>query len=229
MSAQFPLDLPPHPIYAAEDFVVSDCNRAAYDLIMGWRDWPSRAAAVWGEAGAGKTHLAQVWRAATEATDMDAAGIAALDIAALDRPRRFALDLGGEALPAAAERPLFHLLNAVREHRGALLIVARSAPARWPVALRDLGSRLRALPSAEVGAPDDGLFAAVLGKLLSDRQLAVDRETLAYLARRSERSFAALQDLAARLDRAALARRQAITIPLARKVLADIAAEAQDG
>jgi len=226
VSVQIPLDLGAVASYAAADFLVSECNRAARDLVSGWRAWPNRAAAIWGAAGAGKTHLAEVWRADAAAAALDLEGFLSLDLARVEDPVRFVLDLGGETLPAEGERPLFHLLNTVRERAGALLIVARAAPARWQAALPDLVSRLRALPAAEVGQPDDALFGAVLKKHFQDRQLAVDDETVDYLVLRSERSFAAAEALAARLDQEALARRRNITIPLARIVLADIEDEA---
>lgn len=229
MSVQIPLDLGASASYAAADFLVSDCNRAARELVANWRTWPNRAAAIWGAAGAGKTHLAEVWRTSASAATLDLEAFLAVDLARIETPARFVLDLGAETLPTAGETPLFHLLNIVRERAGALLIVSRSAPARWPAALPDLASRLRALPAAEVGQPDDALFAAVLNKHFADRQLAVDAETVDYLVLRSERSFAAAAALAARLDQEALARRRNITIPLARIVLADIENEASAG
>lgn len=225
MSEQYPLMLPHRAGFETADYLVSDCNRAAYDLIAGWLHWPNRAAAIWGEAGAGKTHLAHVWMAAADARPLGVANLIDLEPALFEGPCRFAFDLDGGALPPEAETAMFHLLNAARERRGAVLILARAAPARWGVALPDLASRLRALPATEVGQPDDRLFSDVLAKLFADRQLAVDRDTLDYLTLRSERSFEAAQRLVARLDLAALAMKRSITKPLARDVLAEIADE----
>lgn len=226
---QFSLDLPHETGYDAGDFMAADCNLAARRLIEDWSAWPAGAAAIWGAPGAGKTHLAHIWRARATASLVDGTALGALDLAALADPVRLALDFGETPLADADEVALFHLLNIVRERRGGLLIVARVAPARWPVALADLGSRLRALPTAEAAAPDDGLFAAVLAKHFADRQLVVDRQTVDYLTVRSERSFAAARDLAARLDRAALARRRRINVKLAGDVLAEIEAERGEG
>ena len=226
MSEQFPLDLPHETAYGAADFLSSDCNLAARRLIEAAADWPQRAAAIWGAAGAGKTHLAEIWRASAGGVRLDLDAFRGLDLAQLVDAPVFALDLGAETLAQDDERPLFHLLNLTRERQGGLLIVAREAPARWDVALPDLASRLRALPSAEASAPDDGLFAAVLAKGFADRQLVVDRQTIDYLTTRAERSFAAAQDLVDRLDRAALARRRRITVKLAGEILAEMSAEA---
>src|SRR4029077_3306306 len=48
---------------------------------------------------------------------------------------------GGRA-PPLAERALLHFHNHIAESGGHLLIVAREAPARWPIELPDLASRL---------------------------------------------------------------------------------------
>src|SRR5712675_1478901 len=64
-------------------------------------------------------------------------------------------------------------------------------------------------------APDDALFRAVLVKLFSDRQLAVDESLVSFLTTRIERSFAAARTAVARLDREALRLRRPVTRTLA--------------
>ena len=216
MRIQLPFDMPFDTAFAAEDFLAAESNFEARGLVKRWRDWPARSAAIWGEAGAGKTHLAHIWASQALAEFANVEQLANVD----EFPQRLVLDLADGAFPADHETALFHLLNLTRERGGALLIVSRDAPSRWPVSLPDLRSRLRALPSAEMTAPDDGLLAAVLMKQCADRQLAVDAETVDYLLARSERSFAAMQNLAWRLDRTSLKRRRRrITIPIARETL----------
>ena len=221
MNKQYPLELPHQPTYAEADFLHAGCNEAARDLLDDSENWPNYAACIWGLEGAGKTHLAQIWARRVGAEVIDLNGLEVLDFGC-SRKFKIVLDLGIEKLPAAQETKLFHLLNFSRETRGGLLIVSRDAPARWSVALPDLMSRLRALRSSEVLPPDDGLFAAVLAKQLADRQLVIDKATINYLLLRAERSFATARELSARLDRAALARRSGITIPLARSVLVEM-------
>jgi chromosomal replication initiation ATPase DnaA len=99
------------------------------------------------------------------------------------------------------------------------MVTGRRAPARWPIGLADLASRLRAAPVARLEAPDDALLAAVLVKLFADRQIAVAPELIRYLVARMERSFAAADALVAALDRAGMARHRPITPRLAAEVL----------
>jgi chromosomal replication initiation ATPase DnaA len=70
--------------------------------------------------------------------------------------------------------------------------------------------------------PDEPLLASVLLKLFSDRQLQVADDAIAYVLPRMERSFAAARDIVALADRRALAEKRKISIPLLRKVLADV-------
>jgi chromosomal replication initiation ATPase DnaA len=75
------------------------------------------------------------------------------------------------------------------------------------------------LPSVEIRAPDDTMLAGLFAKLFRDRQLTVAGETVLYLVQRIERSGAAVAAAVEALDRASLAARRPVTIPLARTVL----------
>ncbi|MFP3920817.1 MAG: HdaA/DnaA family protein [Dichotomicrobium sp.] len=205
---QLALDLPHVPALDADDFMVSDCNADAMRLIESWPDWSARCALIAGPAGAGKSHLVNVWRGRSRAKVLSAAALEegmvdAVDAAplALEDVDRFLRD----------ERALFHLLNLSRERGFDILLTARSLPGAWPIGLGDLRSRLRSLPFAQIGAPDDALLRAVLVKLFDDRQLSAPPPVIDYLLRRMERSVAAAADLVARMDKAALAERRRIT------------------
>jgi chromosomal replication initiation ATPase DnaA len=214
---QLPLDLPARSAMGAADFVTAPSNAAAMTLIEAWPHWPEpgRALAVHGPAECGKTHLGHVFQERAMA-----AGRAVLYLTA---PRELP-DLPPDPViildaPELDETDFFHLLNRLKNEGGDLLILAREAPARWPVKLPDLASRLKALPAVEVATPDDALLGAVLAKHFVDRQIAVAPEVIDYLLRQMERSFAAAAEIAARLDQAALAEGRAITVPLAKKTL----------
>jgi len=216
---QLALDLPVRQATGRDAFFVAAPNARAVAEIDRWGDWPAGKLALVGPQGAGKSHLAAVWAAETGATVMAGAELSG----AAPLPRHVVVeDADRVARDAAAERHLLHLHNAVLEAGGRLLLTGRTAPARWPVALPDLASRLAATPVARIEAPDDALLAAVLVKLFEDRQLAVTPGLVAYCARRMERSFAAAQALVAALDARALANGRAPGRRLAAEVLDEL-------
>ena len=217
---QLALDLQQRPAMGMADFLVADCNAAAVGWLDRWPDWPGSALALHGPGGCGKTHLTRVWAARSGALLLNAEALVSADPGSMpgDRPQ-LVIDAADRVAGASAEEALLHLYNLVREGDGRLLLTGRTAPARWPLALPDLSSRLKAIPAVGVGDPDDALLAAVLVKLFADRQLVVGAEVIAYLLPRIERSFAAASRLAAAIDGASLARRRPVTVPLARSVL----------
>lgn len=218
MPRQLAFELGFRPASGREDFLVAPSNETAVALIDVWPDWPGPAAALSGPPGSGKTHLAEVWRAASGAARIEASALAGADLPTLVAARALIVEDVGD-LDDAGERALFHLLNLVKEEGAFLLLTACEAPARLDVRLPDLASRLRALPHAELGAPDDALLSGVLVKLFDDRQLRVTEPLIAYLAARIERSIAVARDVVEALDRASLSGRRPITVPLAAEVL----------
>ena len=219
-AAQLALDLGHRRALGANDFLIADCNRQAVAWIDRWPDWPSPGLAIHGPPGCGKSHLVEVWRQRTGARRLEAGDLAAgRDPLELLAGADAAAVEWGDAPGTAGEETLLHLYNSLAERHGSLLLTATAPPARWPLALADLASRLGALPAVAIEAPDDRLLAAVMVKQFADRQLAVDEDVIDYLLARIERSFAAARALVAALDRAALAGRRPITVPLAREVL----------
>jgi chromosomal replication initiation ATPase DnaA len=203
--------------FAREDFLSGPSNAAAAALIEAWPDWPTAAVVLVGPEGSGKSHLAAIW-----AADAGARFLAARALADADLPATLATGaVVVEDLAAGAfdERALFHLLNLGREQAAYILITARTAPAGWSFAIRDLGSRLKALPAVELTAPDDLLLRAVLVKLFADRQLDVDEGLVGYVALRIERSFAGARAAVARLDAEAMRQKRPLTKALAADIL----------
>ena len=117
------------------------------------------------------------------------------------------------------ETALFHLHNLALAEGQPILLTGAGAPATWPIALPDLKSRLQGTTVAALSAPDDPLLAALLVKLLADRQLTPKPNLIPYLVDRMERSFAGAVALIERLDAASIAQKRPITRALAAQVL----------
>jgi chromosomal replication initiation ATPase DnaA len=203
--------------FARDDFLSGPSNAAALELIDRWTEWPARALMLVGPEGSGKSHLGAVWAGETGARVVGGRSLSASGLpAALATGALVVEDLAEGAFD---ERALFHLINLAREEQAYLLLTARTAPAAWQLAIRDLASRLKALPLVSLAPPDDTLLRAVLVKLLADRQLNVDESLISYVVGRIERSFAAARAVAARLDQEAMVQQRPLTRALAAEVL----------
>nr|WP_294526587.1 chromosomal replication initiator DnaA [uncultured Rhodopila sp.] len=211
---QLPLPFPHQPGYAALDFVPDDSNRDALAWLSRSAGWPDRRLAVWGQGGCGKSHLLNVWAEQSAAALLVGQTLRGLDSV----PETGALVLD-DADTVADERVLLHLLNTARDRGLVLLLSGRTPPARWPVRLPDLRSRLKAITAVEIQPPGDALLRALLMRMAADRQLIMGEAVQEWLLRRLPRSPSALREAVARLDRASMACQQPITRSFAARVL----------
>lgn len=218
MPEQLTFDLPARAALGRDDFFVTPANALAMAMLDAWPDWPEGRLLITGPGGAGKSHLAAVWAARAEARILAAETLRPEDIPDLVQGPIVIEDL--ERLPlGAAEHALFHLLNLARAEGQSVLMSAACGARQLPIALPDLASRVQAVTSVAVDPPDEALLGAVLVKLFDDRQLQVSANLIPYLQARMERSFAAAQDIVARLDAEALRSRAPISRAMARRLL----------
>ena len=223
---QFTFDLSRPVDLSRSAFARAPANVAAAAFVEAWPDWPAPAAAIWGPAYSGKTHLGAIWAERAGALRVPlhvplhefceahlAEGLA--------QPLWLDEEVGQAGLDETA---LFHLLNLVREENGACLITSRAAPAKWDVRLPDLASRLKALPVFEIGAPDDTLLQAILTKRFDDMGIDADPSVMKYLLKRMERSYEAAANVARAFEERTLAAHRRATIALASDVLDDLEA-----
>jgi chromosomal replication initiation ATPase DnaA len=215
---QLPLPL---PMAAAShdpaDLLEDESNRAALAWLRRPEDWPAGRLALFGPPATGKTHMLRGLAGARGWPVLE--GPALRGLPEVPPGPGLAVD---DADCMAEERPLLHLLNLCAERRQPVLLAGRKAPARWPVALPDLRSRLRAMTAVAVAPPGDALLAALLQKHFADRQLRVDPALQSWLLARLPREAAAVAEAAARLDRAALAAGGRLTRALAAAALEDL-------
>jgi chromosomal replication initiation ATPase DnaA len=200
-----------------DNFLEGPSNEAALGLIESWPEWPARTMLLVGPEGSGKSHLAAIWADQAGARSTTAHALSAATVpAALATGALVVEDLKPADFD---ERALFHLLNLAREEQAFVLITARAPPTSIEVELRDLRSRLRALPVVSLAEPDDLLFRALIVKFCADRQLSVDESVVSYLVTRIERSFAAVRQAVDQLDREALRLGRPVTRALAAELL----------
>jgi chromosomal replication initiation ATPase DnaA len=216
---QLAFALPHAESLSRDNFFEGPANAAGLALVDSWPEWPNRVMLMVGPEGSGKSHLAAIWadEAGARSTTAHALTTAAVP-GALATGALVVEDLNS---PDFDERALFHLMNLAREDGAFVLITARAPASAFQVELRDLRSRLRAVPSVSLLPPDDQLFRALIVKLCADRQLSVDEAVVNYLATRIERSYAAARQAVELLDTEALRLGRPVTRALAAELLRD--------
>lgn len=178
------------------ELLVGPSNATAVRMLDRWAAWPVRTALLAGPPRSGRSLLGRIFAARSGGTVIDDA-------------------------QEVAEETLFHAWNRAQDERHPLLLIVRDLPPAWEVALPDLRSRLAASPAATIAPPDDTLIAALFEHGFARRQVDARADLIAWLTARVERSHASVMETIDRLDRAALAGRRRLSIPLARETLTD--------
>ncbi len=240
MSGQLVFPFGVRPQFGRDKFILAPSNEAAFRFIERWPDWPARAAALYGPAGSGKTHLARVWRALADAFELPLYCLSRLALPTdreerIDQLKAQPLEEEVAALPEDAvvlledmdwrpplpERDRL-LMTLFERPKTRMLLTGRAPPCEWPVVLADLRSRFDALIAFPLRAPDEGLLSGLVRKHFADRQLEVPDAVIAQILRHVERTPEAVAAFVARADRKALSEKRAIS---ERLILDLIAAE----
>jgi chromosomal replication initiation ATPase DnaA len=194
----------------ADGFVVSDCNRAAVEAVADWPNLIGGVMAICGPAGCGKSRLGQIWAERVGAVAIHGGEAAVINPMELEG-RPVLLDRAMDA----DDETLFHLINLAQAPGGAMLMLSRPAPSAWHATLPDLRSRLNAVISIPMEAPDDAVLAAMLETRFAERGIRPQKDVIPYLVRRIDRSAQAAASVVERLD----ALHRPVTRALAREAL----------
>jgi DnaA family protein len=212
---QLLLDFTQAPAPTFENFVHGGNAELAHALasaVVG--ELSERVIYVWGESGAGKTHLLKAFAAAgaarharyTHAADFRASvveGIIALD------------DVDRLAQPQQID-----LFNAFNERAFTLLVASASAAPRDVALRRDLATRLATGLTYRVQPLSDAEKGAALAAHAKARGFPLADEVTSYLLNHSRRDMSSLMAALDSLDRYSLETGRLITVPLLKAALA---------
>ncbi|MEM1301787.1 MAG: chromosomal replication initiator DnaA [Pseudomonadota bacterium] len=215
MTDQIPLPLGSQISYGRAQFLVTPSHAAVVSMLAAPQTWPQSKLMIIGPHASGKTHLCHM-----QATSHEAALLTPCDSPTSGHQMAIVDNADQVAGDPTAEEWLFHLHNNTLGAGGCLLLSAKTAPARWPIKLPDLSSRLQATHLAPIEPPDQPLLEALLLKQFADRQVIPKPGVTAYLTKHMDRSFAAAAQIVATMD--AISRREKVpaTLNLAKRALA---------
>lgn len=198
----------PDPTFA--NFVPGGNAEAAQAIEAAARgQHAERVLYVWGESGAGKTHLLRAFAAASGATYLSAPELEAI-------PRILALDDVGN-LREAGQAALF---NAFNERSFDFLVVAADAAPRDVRLRRDLSTRLATGLTYRIVALTDEEKRAALIAHAKTRGFDLHEDVAAYLLTHARRDMGSLVSALDAIDRYSLETGRPVTVPLLKSALA---------
>lgn len=172
---------------------------------------------IWGEPGAGKTHLLRALAAAPGARYLSAATADADDFLFVPDITLYLLD-DCETLSPDIQIAAFNLFNQVRENGASLVASGATAPAALQVR-EDLRTRLGwGLIYQVHGLTDDEKITALTHAALA-RGLSVSPGVIPYLITHFRRDMRSLSGMLDALDQYSLETQRPITLPLLRSLL----------
>ena len=211
---QLLLDFTQAPAPTFANFVHGGNVELAHALEAAARGrFPERVVYVWGESGAGKTHLLQAF--ALACGNRKARYLGAEEYG----PEAYAPIMAMDDVERLSESQQVALFNAFNEHAFSFLLVSASSSPREVALRKDLATRLATGITYRVLALTDEEKRAALAAHARARGFEITTEVANYLLTRGRRDMRSLIVTLDALDRYSLETGRPITIPLLKSAL----------
>lgn len=192
---QIALPLDKLRLSGVSSLIITASNAQVMHVLANARDWPGRCAILCGPARCGKSLMALYCTTISGGLVIDNA-------------------------ESVEEETVFNAWNRAQENAQPLLLVSQFQPSHWQITLADLRSRLASALFLNVPPPDDELVGQLIQKHLADRGTVIGPDALAYVIKRAERSYSAIEKFARDANSLALAENSAINLPIVKRLIA---------
>ena len=214
-SKQLYFDMPDKTALGIEDYIITESNSFAFDLISRMIKGEINQGVISGPSFSGKTHLSKILiknMGSNESLyiDRDFKKI----IEKVGSSNLIVIENIDKVLEDKSEEDLFHIINFTKESDKRLLMTSGKSISNIEFKLEDLKSRLNAIIEAKIMQPDDELMKLVLIKIFNDKQLLINPNVIDFLRSRLERSYKSINDFIEKIDKFSLERGKKITIAL---------------
>lgn len=214
-SKQLYFDMPDKTALGIEDYIITESNSFAFDLISRMIRGEINQGVISGPSFSGKTHLSKIL----------IKNIGSNESLYIDRDYKKIIEKAGSSnlivienidkvLEDKSEEDLFHIINFTKENDKKLLMTSCKSISNIEFKLEDLKSRLNAILEAKIMQPDDELMKLVLIKIFNDKQLLINPNVINFLKSRLERSYKSINDFIEKIDKFSLEKGKKITIAL---------------
>ena len=219
-SKQLYFEMPNKTSLGVEDYIVTDSNNFAFDLIVKMVKGEINFGLISGPPYSGKTHLSKILiknarNYKTLYFDRDYQNL----LNRFEDSDFFILENIDNVKHDKFEEKLFHIINLAKENNKKLLMTSRKPISEIDLNLEDLKSRLNSILEAKIKEPDDQLMELLLIKIFNDKQLKINPNIIDFLVSRLERSYESINFFIEKIDKFSLEKGKKITIPLINDLL----------
>lgn len=227
MKNQLPLSFQAPENATLDNFIAGDNQQLVFSLT----DPGESLVFLWGEQGAGKSHLLQAITSSYLKQGKSALyiplqisedwspdmleGLEMMDLICLD-------ELDNIVGHDIWEEALFHFFNRIRETGGRLILAACMNAHNLAINLPDLRSRLCWGVTYQVKPLNDQGKIEVLRSRAGKRGLKMNDDVANYLMKHASRDMQTLVDLLDKLDYASLAEQRKLTVPFIKQFLVSL-------
>ena len=206
-----------------ENYLISECNQEAINLIENYSFWQNKkktnsipGAIIYGPKGSGKTHLSSILKKKIDCVYLTSLSNDCLE--QVTEGKNFILDnfIPGKVYPSEL---VMHFMNQVTYKEGSILLLSRLSPFEMNWNLDDLNSRIRSLISSEIKLPDDVLLYSFIVKYSNEKNLFISDKKLIYILERLDRSFDSVIKVINRLDAFSIELNEKVTYKNIKKIL----------
>ena len=212
---QLYFDMPSKTSFDLENYMVSNSNNFAFDMIVKMLKNKIEVGVITGPAFSGKTHLSRILLNNIENNnalyfDRDYQNLTSK----IETSKLLIIENIDKVMKDNAEEQLFHIINSVKENKKKLLMTSRKPISEIKIQLEDLKSRLNSILEAKINQPDDELVRLILIKIFNDKQLKVNPDVVNYLLQRIDRSYESINNFIKKIDEFSLEKGRKITVNL---------------
>ena len=202
--------------YFKEDFYVSANNFEAYKLIETWPNWSSKFINIFGPAGCGKTHLANILKKKINSFYIKASNLNNSSLSLIKEKECFIID---EYQNNVEETLFYSILNQCYLSNQYVVVNSLKPIHSFKVILNDLKSRFSSFVNIGIDLPTDELIKVIISKNFSDKQVKIDSKLLEYILKNIDRSYEGIFNLVDKVDSFSLSSGKSININLIKKAL----------
>ncbi len=208
--------------YKEIDFILSDCNKKAYEVLLS-ENSPANLF-LYGEKSSGKTHLANIWAKKNNAiilSQNDLEIISEYNNLDIKNSENIVFE-NINLYNSKHQEALFLLLNKYLSEGKKILLTSELEISSLNFQFEDLTSRIKTFYTVKLENPDYNLVISLIIKLFSDEQYSISVDVAEFISKRISRDFNSIKNIVEEIIKKAMQSKKKITLPFVKSVIENL-------